>query len=162
MLRNEIRGSAFTGFGTKRGRLLRQLPFSSPKSGLILSATQAPQRFHAENCVCLVLRCCAFIAHRAPSQKGIARTRGRKNWQLAVAYNGLSALGYGLLFAGCPEHLLFSRRARCRKSNKCHTIRIPVTNNVGKHSVESTFHGRRSSYIFSKKQLTNPETCCII
>ena len=109
-----------------------------------------------------MLRCCVFIAHRAPSQKGVARTRGRKNWQLAVAYNGLSALGYGLLFAGCPEHLLFSRRARCRKSNKCHTIRIPVTNNVGKHSVESTFHGRRSSYIFSKKQLTKQKFYSII
>ena len=111
---------------------------------------------HTSNGACFVFRCCVFIAHRATSQQSAARTHGRKNWQLAVAYNGLSALGYGLLFAGCPEHLLFSRRARCRKSNKCHTIRIPVTNNVGKHSVESTFHGRRNSYIFSKKQLTNP------
>ena len=31
MLRDEIRCSAFARFGTKRGRLLRQLPFSSPK-----------------------------------------------------------------------------------------------------------------------------------
>ena len=142
MLRDEIRCSAFARFGTKRGRLLRQLPFSSfpQKAGCFCQPRRRPQGFHAENCVCLMLRCCAFIAHRAPSQKGIARTRGRKNWQLTVAYNGLSALGYGLLFAGCPEHLLFSRHARCRKSNKC----------------------RNNHAEFFKKQLTNPRSYCKI
>lgn len=55
---------------------------------------QRDRESHASNCVCLMFRCCAFIAHRTPSQKSVARTCGRKSWQLTVAYNRLTALGF--------------------------------------------------------------------
>ena len=90
MLRDEIRCSAFARFGTKRGRLLRQLPFSSfpQKAGCFCQPRRRPQGFHAENCVCLMLRCCAFIAHRAPSQKGTALPRKRASLVRAGAKAG--------------------------------------------------------------------------
>ena len=119
MLRDEIRCSAFARFGTKRGRLLRRLPFSSfpKKAGCFCQPRRRPQGFHAENCVCLMLRCCAFIAHRAPSQKGIARTRGRKSWQLTVAYNGFPALEPLRLPAAWQGiNSCFFRHARCRRN----------------------------------------------
>ena len=52
---------------------------------------------HTSNGACFVFRCCVFIAHRATSQQSAARTRGRKNWQLTAAGNGLIVLGcFGL------------------------------------------------------------------
>ena len=106
-------------FGTKGGWLLRRLPFSSfpQKAGCFCQPRRRPQGFHAENCVCLMLRCCAFIAHRAPSQKGIARTRGRKSWQLTVAYNGFPALEPLRLPAAWQGiNSCFFRHARCRRN----------------------------------------------
>ena len=87
------------------------------KAGCFCQPRRRPQGFHAENCVCLMLRCCAFIAHRAPSQKGIARTRGRKSWQLTVAYNGFPALEPLRLPAAWQGiSSCFFRHARCRRN----------------------------------------------
>ena len=86
-------GSSFCCGAIRRG--LSLIP--SPPKILEPSPRVSGQRdreSHASNCVCLMFRCCAFIAHRTPSQKSVARTCGRKSWQLTVAYNRLTALGF--------------------------------------------------------------------
>ena len=87
-------GSSFCCGAIRRG--LSLIPSPPPK---ILEPSprvsgQRDRESHASNCVCLMFRCCAFIAHRTPSQKSVARTCGRKSWQLTVAYNRLTALGF--------------------------------------------------------------------
>ena len=99
--------------------------FFPPKSWLLLSATQAPARIPCGKLCMLDVALLRFHraprslakGHRAPSQKGIARTRGRKSWQLTVAYNGFPALeSLRLPAAWQGINSCFFRHARCRRN----------------------------------------------
>lgn len=89
--RGRIAGAAFAAEQFEGDYLLYPQKILEPSPRV---SGQRDRESHASNCVCLMFRCCAFIAHRTPSQKNVARTRGRKSWQLTVAYNRLTALGF--------------------------------------------------------------------
>lgn len=89
--RGRIAGAAFAAEQFEGDYLLYPQKILEPSPRV---SGQRDRESHASNCVCLMFRCCAFIAHRTPSQKSVARTCGRKSWQLTVAYNRLTALGF--------------------------------------------------------------------
>lgn len=112
--RGRIAGAAFAAEQFEGDYLLYPQKILEPSPRV---SGQRDRESHASNCVCLMFRCCAFIAHRTPSQKNVARTRGRKSWQLTVAYNGFPALEPLRLPAAWQGiSSCFFRHARCRRN----------------------------------------------